>query len=141
MDIQTSNFGKQTINADEIISFPQAMIGLEDYTEFKLFHEESDAPSVHYLQSVSEPELLMSIVSPSELGIEYKVELSDEEETLLKLENTEDATIALAIYKPNENETTASEGELKAIFSSPIIINTVSRLALQKHMPHMEVMN
>ncbi len=139
MDIQTSNFGKQTVNADEIISFPQAMIGLEDYTEFKLFHQESDTPSVYYLQSISDPDLLMSIVSPEAFGFEYEIELSDEEQALIRLENAEDAVVVLAIYKPHEQDKNDEDINLKVIVKSPIIINTVEKLALQKHLPNLKV--
>ncbi|MDB2705262.1 flagellar assembly protein FliW [Pseudomonadota bacterium] len=139
MDIQTSNFGSQTVNPDDIISFPQAMIGLEEHTQFKLFHEESEKPSVYYLQSISDADLLMSIVSPEAFGFEYEIELSDEEQALIKLEDAGDAIVVLAIYRPHEQDKNDKEINLKVIVKSPIIINTASKLAIQKKLPKLRV--
>lgn len=42
MKIHTLNFGTQTINDDDIISFPQGFIGFLEQQKFKLFHESSN---------------------------------------------------------------------------------------------------
>ena len=141
MDIQTSKFGSQTVNSDDIINFPQAMIGLEEHTQFKLFHEESEKPSLYYLQSITDADLLMSIVSPEAFGFEYEIALTDEEQELLKLEHAGDAIVALAIYKPHEQGKNDKDNNLKVMVKSPIIINTVSKLALQKKVLNLRVID
>ena len=139
MDIQTSNFGTQSINADDIISFPQAMIGLEDNTQFKLFHQESDAPTVHYLQSISDADISMSLVSPEALDLEYEIELSDDEQKLIKLDDPKDAVIAVVVYMSHEQNKSDEDTNLKVIAKSPIIINIASQLAMQKQLPNLQL--
>jgi flagellar assembly factor FliW len=138
MEIQTSSFGTQTISADEIILFPNGLIGLEDHTQFKLFHEESENPTVHWLQSATDADFMMSIITPAVLGFEYDVELSDEEIELLKLDNAEDAIVLLIVYKQHEPSQNADELDIKAIVKAPLVINTQAKLGLQKSLPGIE---
>jgi flagellar assembly factor FliW len=138
MEIQTSSFGTQTISADEIILFPNGLIGLEDHTQFKLFHEESEKPTVHWLQSATDADFMMSIITPAVLGFEYDVELSDEEIELLKLDNAEDAIVLLIVYKQYEPSQNADELDIKAIVKAPLVINTRAKLGLQKSLPGIE---
>ena len=141
MEIQTSSFGTQTISADEILLFPNGLIGLEDHTQFKLFHEESENPTVHWLQSVTDADFMMSIIPPAALGVDYEIELSDEEAELLKLDNANDALVLLIIYKQYEENKDASDIDLKAIVKAPLILNTKDKLGLQKSLPQIEVKN
>lgn len=141
MEIQTSNFGTQTVNADDILSFPNGLIGLETHTQFKLFHEESDNPTVYWLQSTSDSTLLMSVVTPAAFGLNYEINLSDDEQQLLKLENTEDAIVLVIIYKKYELNDDAKNLDMKAISEAPIIINTKDKLGLQKALTKLDVIN
>jgi len=139
MEIETSTFGAQSVNADEVITFSRPMLGLEEFTQFKLFHEQSDMPSVYYLQSITDADLSMSIVAPKTFGFEYNIALSDEEIELLKLDNPADAVVVLAVYKPHEDDKNDEDLNLKVIVKSPIIINTASKLAIQKVIPDLAV--
>jgi flagellar assembly factor FliW len=139
MDIQTSNFGSQTINAEDIITFPRPMVGLEEHTRFKLFHQESDTPSVYYLQSISDPDIALSVVSPQTFGFEYEIELSDDEQAEIQLERVEDAVVVLAVYKPHEQDKNDEDINIKVIVKSPIIINAATKLAMQKTLPNLKV--
>lgn len=139
MEIQTSSFGTQTISQDEILLFPKGLIGLEDHTEFKLFHEENENPTVHWLQSITDADFMMSIIPPSALGIDYEIELDDEEAELLKLDDANDAIVLLIIYKQYEENVDASDIDMKAIVKAPLIVNTKDKLGLQKSLPQLEV--
>jgi len=135
MEIQTSNFGTQTISPDEILLFPNGLIGLEDHTKFKLFHEESENPTVHWLQSVTDANFIMSIIPPAAIGINYEIELDDDEAELLKLDDAEDAIVVLIVYRQYEENKDASDIDLKAIVKAPLIVNTKNKLGLQKSLP------
>lgn len=138
MEIQTSSFGSQSISADDILTFPNGLIGLEDHTQFKLFHEESENPTVYWLQSATDADFMMSIITPAVLGFEYDVELSDEEIKILKLDNAEDAIVLLIVYKQHEQEQNADKLDIKAIVKAPLVINTQAKLGLQKSLPAIE---
>jgi flagellar assembly factor FliW len=141
MEIQTSSFGTQTISADDILLFPKGLIGLEDHTQFKLFHEESENPTVYWLQSATDVDFMMSIITPAVLGFEYDVELSDEEIELLKLDSAEDAIVLLIVYKQHEQDQNADKLDIKAIVNAPLVINTQANLGLQKSLPGVEFKN
>lgn len=140
MEIQTSNFGTQTISADDIISFPNGLIGLETHTQFKLFHEESDNPTVYWLQSISDADFTMSVVSPAAFGLDYEISLSDDEQALLKLDNADDVIVLLIVYKKYE-QSSDSDLDIKTIFKAPIIINTKDKLGLQKSLSKSDVIS
>ncbi|PCH63288.1 MAG: flagellar biosynthesis protein FliW [Gammaproteobacteria bacterium] len=139
MEIQTSSFGTQTISSDDILLFPKGLIGLEDHTEFKLFHEESENPTVYWLQSVTDADFIMSIIPPAALGLDYEIGLDDGEIDLIKLENSEDAIVVLIVYKQHEQDKSANDLDLKAIVKAPLVINTKTKLGLQKSLPKLDI--
>lgn len=135
MEIQTSNFGTQTINKSDILDFPNGLLGFEEYTQFKLFHEESSNPTVHWLQSVTDDQVSMSVVSPAEFGLEYEITLTDEDEVLLKLDDLNDAQVILIVYKPDQKENT----DFKAIIRAPLVINAKNNIGLQKQLEQVAI--
>lgn len=141
MEIQTSSFGAQTISADDIISFPNGLIGLESQSQFKLFHEENDNPTVYWLQSLSDADFAMSVVTPAAFGLNYEITLSDDEQRQLQLENAEDALVLVIVYKQHEQQGDATDLDVKAMFKAPIIINTKHRLGLQKSLNELDVIS
>jgi flagellar assembly factor FliW len=141
MATTNSTLNSQAVNNDNIITFPQAMIGLEEHTQFQVFHEQIDSPSVYYLRSISDPELMMSIASPDAFGFDYEINLTDEEESLLELGSADQAIVVLAVYKPNDDQQNDEDQHMKVMVKSPIIINTESKLAMQKHLPDLALLN
>ncbi len=117
---------------DNIIRFPKPMAGLENNTQFRLFHDDTDNPTVHYLQSVTHPDIEMSIVVPEALDMNLEFELSDDEQALLQLDNAQDAVVAVIIYKPQQDDTTDDDQPMRVMLHAPIVINAKTKLALQK---------
>lgn len=127
-----------TYNSDNTLSFPHGLIGYEDLNQFKLFSPESENPTVFELQSVTDQAIALSVVSPESLELNFSITLSDEELTLLELQNPEDAVVALIVYKPIENDQPQA---MKAIITAPIIINSKSKLAIQKQLGETDTIN
>ena len=130
MDIQTSSFGTQHVDENDILSFPRGLIGLEDQTQFKLFHEENKNPTVYWLQSATEPRLAMSVVSPAVFGLAYEISLDDEQQALLELTDAADAIVLLVVYKQHEADS-ADDMDIKAISRAPIVLNSRRKIGLQ----------
>ena len=135
MEIQTSSFGTQVINEDDILTFPQGLIGFEDQTQFKLFHEEHNSPTVYWLQSVTDPKLAMSVVSPAVFGLAYEIAMDDNEQALLELTDPADAIVLLVVYKQHE-ETSPDNVDIKAITRAPIVLNSQSKKGVQLSITH-----
>lgn len=138
MQIKTSSFGTQTINAEDILDFPNGLLGFSDLKQFKLFHEEHENPTVHWLQSITDENVAMSVVSPSVFGMEYDIGVSTEEQQLLKLDNPDDALVLLVVYKQHE-KSDATEIDLKTIYRAPIIINTKTNIGIQKSIVKLDI--
>lgn len=137
MELQTASFGKQTVSEDDLILFPNGVLGFESHTKFKLFHEEGNQPTVYWLQSTEDANLMMSIISPSVLGLNYQLTLTDEEIITLALDNVEDAIVALVVYK--QNEASDDNLDIKAIAKAPLIINTQAKRGIQKSLTKLDL--
>jgi len=141
-ELNTSRFGVISYNPENAISFPAGIIQLEGYencTSYHLFHEEDGNRVLHYLQSLDDPDLSFTLVDPTFLNIDYDLELSDEETSLLQVEShdddsTDELVIMLMVYRPVvvEGEQVTTSAEIKAQTQSPLIININKRIGIQK---------
>lgn len=134
MEIRTSLFGAQLIDPETVITFPQGIPGFEDKTTYKLFKEEENE-IIFWLQSVDDADLGFSVADPAEFNINYLFTLSDEEEQLLQLSDVNDLAFLLILQK---NENIGDKPMIKGTLTSPLVINTRTRLAIQKIIPRIE---
>jgi flagellar assembly factor FliW len=130
--INTAAFGEQAIDPETLIHFPEGIVGFEDCTRFKLFHEEGGEGLVHWLQSADQPELSLSVVDPSRFGIGYSFELDDRETALLALDSPEDVLVLILLYRQPD------QGGIQGAVGSPLIINVKSLKGLQKVLENVE---
>lgn len=130
MKIHSTRFGTQEINPDDILTFPLGIPGFENCTRYKLFHEDTEQPVVHWLQSIDDADVAFSVVDPAQFGLNYEIVLTDEEVAMLKAENESDIAVMLIAYKPQEE--VVSGANVSANINGPVIINTRDRLGLQK---------
>ena len=122
----------QTIKTDNVIQFPKGLIGLSEQTQLQLFHETSDEePTVHWLQSISDTDFSMSVITPQTLGMEYEIDFSDDYLQSLQLDDPADAIVLLVIYKQVDGE-----DDIKVVTKAPIVINTKTNRGLQKTLEH-----
>lgn len=129
MDIQSKLLGNQQVNQDTIITFPRGIPGFEDQTRFKLFHQEG-SEIVYWLQAVDSDDLTLSVAHPAHFNINYNFVLTDEEEKLLQISNSDDLLILIVLHKDDD----ADKGKptVKGSIKSPLIINSEKRIGLQK---------
>ena len=134
MQINTALFGPQEIQDDDIITFPEGLPGLENNTRFKVFHEEGK-PTVHWLQSVDDGNVCLSIMEPEMIGIGYDFSLSDEQSAMIDVQESDDLTVAVILAKETQNdeapEVTETIGGIRANLNGPLVINTRSRKGIQ----------
>ena len=130
--LPTAAFGEQAIDPDTLIHFPEGIVGFEDCTRFKLFHEEGGEDLVHWLQSADRAELSLSVADPTRFGIHYDFALDDRETALLELEQPEDALILLVLYKK------AEQPGIHGAIGAPLVVNVKARKGLQKVLDNIE---
>lgn len=131
MEIDTK-FGTQEIDADSVITFPKGMLGFTGLKQYKLFHEE-DKPNLFWLQAVDDAEVSFPVSLPASFNVDYQLTLSDEDLALLQLEDSADITILLTVSRQPD-----MDGPAQANFMGPVIINTRSRIGLQKTLTQMQ---
>ena len=122
-----TRFGLQDIDPESIIDFPEGLPGFENLKQFKLFHEEG-SNTLLYMQALEDAEVQLPVVDPDHFQVNYQITLNDEELAKLQLDDPQDATVLVTVSK-GEDQT---DGGLHANFMGPIVINTKSRVGLQK---------
>lgn len=134
MLFNSSLLGQVEVDENTIITFEAGLPAFENCTRFKLFHEaDSDNPSVFWMQSLDNPDVLFSVTDPQKLGIRYEIELSQDEVAALALSRQEDAAILLTIYRElPSDEANPALSQLRANVRNPLIINLATQKALQK---------
>lgn len=135
-----TRFGELSIDPSRIITFPRGIPGFEDSTRWTLFHE-IDAQGgwasgvVVYLQSLDEGDVALPLTDPTLFGFNFDLVLSDSELSELKIEDPSDVLVltTLSLKDPAASKTQRpSMADMYANISAPILINTRSRIGMQK---------
>ena len=126
IDIDRLGLKSVPVDPDTLFSFPQGLAGFEDCKRFKLFHEEGGG-TVFWLQSVDDLMVMFPIVSPETIDLQYEIELTDEDCSLIDLASADDAVVAVIVYRSE-----AEGGKIAANTRSPVILNPQSRKGMQK---------
>lgn len=136
-----TRFGELSIDPSQVITFPRGIPGFEKSTMWKLFHEIDEAGNwvsgvVIHLQSIDDGDVSLSLTDPTLFGFNYDLVLTDSEVAELKLEDPEDVMVLTALSA--RNNVTPQDGRkmitanMYANISAPILINTKSRIGMQK---------
>jgi flagellar assembly factor FliW len=128
IDIERFGLTEVHVDLDTVFTFPEGIAGFEDCKRFKIFHEEgAGKPTIFWLQSLDDKDVMFPIVTPDLLDLEYQIELSDADVALLGLENTEDSAVAIIVYRNQ-----ADAANIAANTRSPLIFNLKTRQGMQK---------
>jgi len=130
MEIESKAFSSHTIDSESHITFPQGIPGFEDHSQFQLFQLEG-SEIVYSLQSLSDENTAFSVALPEHFNINYQFALTDQEEKTLNIESIDDLLILLILHRDDSSDS-AVHPTIKGSIKSPIIINTKTRIGLQK---------
>ena len=121
------------IDPQSVITFPEGIAPFDQCTRFKLFHEEGK-PSVFWLQSLDDPDLLLSVTDPDLLRVSYEVSLNEAEQALLQVAAGDELLLAVIVYKPED----AGAEPVRVNTRAPIVLNVSKRLGMQKLLQEFE---
>jgi flagellar assembly factor FliW len=124
MKITTSRFGELEINEQEIIEFPQGILGFESTKSYVVLGFEEQAP-FKWLQAVEDSALAFVIAEPFLFFPGYEFDLADEDAKLLEAAKLEDLCIYV-IFVIRDKTTEAS-----ANLMAPIVVNAAKGKAKQ----------
>lgn len=129
MEIQSKLLGKQQVNPETILTFPNGIPGFEDQTRFNLFHQEG-SEIVYWLQAVDSDDVTFSVAHPAHFNINYSFVLSDQEEQLLQITHADDLLILIVLHKDDASDN--GKPTIKGSIKSPLVINCAKRIGMQK---------
>jgi flagellar assembly factor FliW len=127
MRIQTSRFGVVEITEQDVIDFPEGLLGFNDYRKFVLLDDPNDEIFA-WLQSCEEPGLAFPVLEPELFVSHYLYKLSKYDLEVLQLKSTE-GTRSFAIITIPEDPT-----QMTANLKAPLIINVAARIGRQSVM-------
>jgi flagellar assembly factor FliW len=122
MKLDTTRFGQVEMEPDDLLHFPAGLMGMEHCRHWVLLAD-AENEALGWLQSTSQPELALAVVSPRRFVSDYQVRVSRGELTPLELLDVREAQV-LAVVGKNERGITLN---LKA----PLVINLERRLGRQ----------
>ena len=135
-----TRFGELSVDPAQVNIFPKGIPGFEKNTRWKLFHEVDDQGNlangmVVHLQSIDDGDVSLPLTDPALSGFSYNLTLTDSEIAELELEDPSDVVVLTVLSVKNDTPQNGYKkvtGNMYANISAPILINTKSRIGIQK---------
>jgi flagellar assembly factor FliW len=124
MVIQTSRFGAVRLQDDDVIEFPEGILGFNDLRKFVLLDDPNDEIFA-WLQSCEIPQIAFPVLEPELFAQNYEVALTKHDLETLGLKKDQ-KTRAFSIITIPEDAT-----QMTANLKAPIVINIEKRTARQ----------
>ena len=122
MIILSTRFGPIEVEADDLIHFPEGLLGLPQCRDWVLLADtQNDA--VAWMQSVDRAEIALGVVSPRRFLPSYRMRVVGRELEPLKLERIQAARVLVVVGK--------NEGSITLNLKAPLVINLERRLGRQ----------
>jgi len=124
MMIETSRFGSISVSENDIITFPEGMLGFSKIDQYVLI-ERGDDSLFMWLQALKKPSVAFPLLEPQILEKTYKVEMLEEDLKVLQLKDLKHAKVFSIITIPTD------PSKMTANLKAPVVINVKKRLAKQ----------
>lgn len=127
MLIQTSRFGQVTLQKEDVIEFPEGILGFNDLRAFVLLDDPNDEIFA-WLQSCEVPQIAFPVLEPELFTQNYQVALTKHDLESLGLNPTgeQPRVRSFSIITIPEDPT-----QMTANLKAPVVINIESRMARQ----------
>lgn len=137
-----TRFGELSIDPSQIITFPKGIPGFETSTRWKLLHEVDEQGNwvsgvVVHLQSLDDGAVSLSLTDPRLFGFNYELMLTDDEVSELALEAPSDIVVLMTLSAREGAQQNGGGNTIENLYANiaaPILINTRSRIGMQKIM-------
>lgn len=124
MVINTSRFGKVTLQEEDVLTLKEGLLGFADLRKFVLLDDPGDEIFA-WLQSCEAPEIAFPILEPELFAQNYKVNLTKGDLEALELK-ADDKTRHFCIVTIPDDPT-----QMTANLKAPVVINVQKRIARQ----------
>lgn len=122
MDIQTTRFGRMTVDDDRIMTFPNGLLGFPGHARYALI-QTGEENYFFWLQSLDDPNLAFVVTDPSIFFKDYDVPIRQETQQELSINDPQFLQVFVICNKVDE--------WLTGNLLGPLVVNTENRLAQQ----------
>jgi flagellar assembly factor FliW len=122
MDIETTRFGRLTVDDERIMTLPRGLLGFPSHTRFALI-QTGEENYFFWLQSVDEPALAFVVTDPTIFFKDYDVPVREETAGEIELSDSNFAQVFVICNKVDE--------WLTGNLLGPIVVNAQNRLGAQ----------
>lgn len=122
MQIRTTRFGSLKVEAEDLLTFANGFVGLEECRQWVLLADASNE-SLGWLQCTSRSDTALAVVSPRRFVPDYRFRTYRSEMTALGLTNMEEAQVLVTVSR--------HDGLLTLNLKAPIVINVRTRQGRQ----------
>ena len=123
MEVETKANGIVEIEEKQIVTFPEGIMGFEQYHKYALINSEYE-PFI-WLQSLEEKNLAFLLIDPFLISSEYEADIDDENLKKIQVQAPEDIVVMTIVTIPANGE------PITANFLGPIVINRKNNKCLQ----------
>lgn len=124
MTIQTTRFGQVQLESQDLLTFPEGILGFAHLNKFVLLDDPND-DIFAWLQSCDEAAIAFPVLEPELFQQGYKISLAKSDLEALKLANTEGIRQFCIITIPDDPT------QMTANMKAPIVINVAAKTARQ----------
>jgi flagellar assembly factor FliW len=122
MEIETTRFGRLTVDDERVMTFPRGLLGFPNHTRFALI-QTGEENYFFWLQSVDDANLAFVVTDPSIFFKDYEVPVREETASDIQLTDMNYAQVFVICNKVEE--------WLTGNLLGPIVVNAANRLAQQ----------
>jgi flagellar assembly factor FliW len=122
--IQTTRFGQVQFQSEDLLAFPEGILGFADLKKFVLLDDPND-DIFAWLQSCDEPAIAFPVLEPELFSESFKITLAKSDLEALKLQSAQGARLFCIITIPDDPT------QMTANMKAPIVINVAEKRARQ----------
>lgn len=124
MIVQTSRFGRIEFQEEDVLQFPEGLLGFADLRKFVLIDDPNDEIFA-WLQSCEAPQVAFPVLEPELFTENYKVNLTKSDLEAMQMKVQDKMRCFSIITIPHDPT------QMTANLKAPIVINVRDRLARQ----------
>ncbi|MDG0817005.1 flagellar assembly protein FliW [Bdellovibrio svalbardensis] len=124
MIISTSRFGQIELKEEDVLTFPEGMLGFADLRKFALLDDPNDEIFA-WLQSCEAPQIAFPVLEPELFAPQYKASLTKSDMEALKLSGQDKARYFSIVTIPDDPT------QMTANLKAPVVVNVAQKIARQ----------
>ena len=116
MKLKTTRFGELDVPEENMLFFPEGIIGFENFKNYVIITKKENSP-LRWLQSLDEPNLAFIIINPYLFKADYNPRVDKQDKDLLKIKDISETEVLTIVVVPDNPR------DMVANLMAPILVN------------------